>query len=78
MKNHAWINNNPFGFKIGLSGAEGDMYRDKRYDDLIGPKGTEACLCSVCGNMPQTVCEGCLEYLCENHVYRHPNCEEGR
>lgn len=32
------------------------------------------------GNKGQTlnVCIGCTEYLCNDHLYRHPNCEEGR
>ena len=42
--------------------------------------------CSVCGvkfgqgNKGQTlnVCIECLEYVCNEHIWRHPNCSEGR
>ncbi len=42
--------------------------------------------CSVCGvrffqgNKGQAleVCKGCMEYVCTEHIYRHPHCEQGR
>lgn len=42
--------------------------------------------CIVCGtrfeqgNKGQTlnVCMACLAYVCNEHLDRHPNCEEGR
>lgn len=42
--------------------------------------------CTVCGtkfgqgNKGQTlnVCIECLEYVCNEHLNRHPNCSEGR
>lgn len=42
--------------------------------------------CSVCkaklgdGNKGQVlnVCIECIEYVCNEHLYRHPNCSEGR
>lgn len=42
--------------------------------------------CSVCkvkfgqGNKGMTlnVCIECLEYVCNDHLWRHPNCSEGR
>ena len=42
--------------------------------------------CSVCkvkigeGNKGQSmnVCIECLEYVCNDHMWRHPNCSEGR
>lgn len=42
--------------------------------------------CSVCGvrfgqgNKGQAlnVCIECLEYVCNEHMWRHPNCSEGR
>lgn len=32
------------------------------------------------GNKGQAlhVCVECLEYLCSDHLWRHPNCDEGR
>lgn len=79
MKDHHWIQNNPY-VKIAMKGGEGDMYNDKRYEDVLGSENSEyrSCTCIVCGKLPQLVCEGCIEYLCEDHVYRHPDCEEGR
>lgn len=49
-------------------------------------KNAGAVECSVCqirfgqGNkgMSLNVCEECLEYVCNEHLYRHPNCCEGR
>ena len=36
------------------------------------------CCQNDCTKMPQTVCKECNEYVCEDHLYRHPNCEEGK
>jgi len=42
--------------------------------------------CKVCkvkfnqGNkgMTMNVCIECIEYYCNDHIWRHPNCTEGR
>ena len=42
--------------------------------------------CSVCGvkfgqgkkGLALNVCIECLEYVCNEHMWRHPNCSEGR
>jgi hypothetical protein len=62
--------------KIANRGAEENLYRDKRVAHI--DTGEMACVVKSCMKLPQTVCEGCLEYVCENHVHRHPNCEQGR
>lgn len=77
LPDYHFIQNNPYGIKVGLKGAEGTLYNDKRYDDVLGTISPD-CHCIVCGKMPQTVCEGCIEYLCEDHLFRHPDCEHGR
>lgn len=35
--------------------------------------------CPVCA-MPANGggCKGCGRWYCKEHIYRHPNCEEGR
>lgn len=79
MTDHTLIKNNPFGFKVAIRGCEAELYHDKRYDDILGAENTGvSCHCVVCSKMPQTVCKECVEYVCEDHLYRHPNCDEGR
>ena len=42
--------------------------------------------CSVCGlkfgqgnkGMTINVCIECLEYFCNDHLWRHPDCSEGK
>lgn len=42
--------------------------------------------CSVCKvrfnqgkkGLSLNVCIECLEYVCDEHMWRHPNCSEGR
>jgi|LWDU01.1.fsa_nt_gi hypothetical protein len=36
--------------------------------------------CIVCKreNVSLTVCLECVEYCCDAHIYRHPNCSEGK
>jgi len=66
--------------KIANLYAEETMYRDPRYDKLLGTNNTrgEDTSCFMCGKFPQTVCIECVEYVCENHIYRHSNCDLGR
>jgi hypothetical protein len=35
--------------------------------------------CGVCG-IPANGggCQSCQRWFCKDHMYRHPNCEEGR
>jgi len=66
---------NPYGIKIGNPEAE-DQYRHKRYDEI--PKTLGEDYWCHCGKRPQTVCPECIEYLCEDHLYRHPKCEVGK
>ena len=57
----------------------------EEFDEAIN-KEAGSVECSVCkiklgqgikaGNM--NVCIECIEYVCDEHLYRHPNCSEGR
>lgn len=40
-------------------------------------KGLE-CIVKSCGANPDGVCIGCQEYVCKDHEYRHPNCDDGK
>lgn len=65
--------------RFAESGTESEEFHDAMQE--AGPVE-----CSVCkikfgqGNKGQTlnVCIECLEYVCNDHMYRHPNCSEGR
>ena len=59
---------NPWNIKIANLEGLGELYE--------GSTG-ESFECH-CGKRPQTVCKECLAYLCEDHLYRHPDCEAGR
>lgn len=65
-----------FKFKYGEGSEE--------FEDEISKLGPVECI--VCGvrfgdgNKGQTlnVCIECQEYVCNQHLYRHPNCSEGK
>jgi len=40
-------------------------------------KGLE-CIVKSCGSNPNEVCEGCQQYVCVEHKYRHPDCDDGK
>ena len=70
---HRWL-------RIANPRAEEELYFNKKYnpDQAIGLGVEMKCAYTSCEAFPQTVCAGCQEYVCENHLYRHPNCEVGR
>jgi len=68
--------NKPLNIKIANQEGISELYRDKRYNEIPHTLG-ENFWCH-CGKRPQTVCVECLAYLCEEHLYRHPDCEVGR
>ncbi len=71
------IDNPKYDFiKVANRGSEGELYRDERVAHI--DTGEMACAVKSCVKLPQTVCEDCIEYLCEDHLYRHPNCAMGR
>jgi len=73
------IPNNRWGFKIANPEAEQDHYHDERYNEIPSSTGNDmSCTYKGCNKTVQTVCKGCVGYVCEEHLYRHPNCEEGR
>ena len=66
-------------FKIANPAGEEDHYHDKRYEQIPHTIGESFnCVYRECANTPQTVCPECVEYICADHLYRHPNCEAGR
>ena len=77
---YIWIPNpNPaYNIKIANKEAVAEKYtsKSKDYDDV--ETGAVECCQKSCVKFPQTVCKECNEYVCEDHVYRHPNCEDGR
>ena len=77
-----WIPNQKYSFlKIANPAADASYYYDKKYNpDIAYGIGRESIKCaySSCETLPQTVCFVCNEYVCENHLYRHPNCDRGR
>jgi|FLOH01.1.fsa_nt_gi hypothetical protein len=65
---------------VEKAGTESELF----YDCMKNEAGPVEChVCQVKfgqGNKGQAleVCKSCLEYVCTEHVYRHPNCEQGR
>lgn len=56
----------------------GRPVRDR--NDVLGKtpiKGLE-CIVKSCSIDPNGVCLGCQQYVCDEHKYRHPNCDEGK
>lgn len=50
-------------------------------DEQTNPDGLldkPKCAYKSCEKYPQTVCTECVEYICEDHIFRHPNCEAGK
>jgi len=77
-----WINNPKYDFiKIANPGADDNLHYNKDYNEDIstGTKRDDVkCTYKSCETLPQTVCRACNGYVCENHIYRHPDCEDGR
>lgn len=34
--------------------------------------------CPMCGGVANGSCKGCEYWFCQEHIYRHNNCQEGR
>ena len=68
----------------GTQRAESDLYKNniknlnqkEAYDKVS--TGEVACAYSGCSKMPDTVCEECIKYVCNEHLHRHPDCDEGK
>ena len=62
--------------------AEADLYKSKQvaqkevYDKV--ETGEVRCCTKSCENFPDGVCEECVQYVCKEHVHRHPDCDEGK
>jgi len=67
----------PF-IKIANKDADESFWKDPRYEVLGGRGDDVKCITKFCTKMPQTVCKLCNEYICEDHMFRHPDCQEGR
>ena len=74
--NKFWITNPKYNIIIANKGAEESIYRDPRVAHI--QTGEMKCKQKGCSKMPQTVCEDCVEYVCEEHLHRHPDCANGR
>ncbi len=66
-------------------GRFGEGTKSEEFHDAMRDAG--AVECTVCGQKIQwngkegkaiNVCIECLEYVCDNHFYRHPKCSQGR
>lgn len=70
--------------KYSLYGEIGGRPIRDRHDVLgDGSKGAVHiqglhCIYKGCGNIPDKVCQECQEYVCNEHKYRHPDCDEGK
>ncbi len=72
---------NPYyNIKIANKDAVAEKYNSKSGREQYGDVETGAVECcqKSCTKMPQTVCVECLEYVCEDHIYRHPDCNQGK
>ena len=70
--------------KYALYGEIGGRPIRDRHDVLgdgskgsVKIKGLE-CIVKSCNLDPNGVCLGCQQYVCENHKYRHPDCDDGK
>ena len=72
--------NPEWNIKIANKDAVAEKYGSKDGDKDYGDVETGAVECcqKSCTKMPQTVCKECFEYVCEDHLYRHPNCNQGK
>ena len=67
---------------VDMKRAEADLYKEKRaaqqevYDKV--ETGEVRCCTKSCENFPDGVCEECVQYVCKEHVHRHPDCDNGR
>ena len=66
----------------GTQRAEAELYKNKlaaqkeAYDKV--ETGSVQCAYKGCSKLPDTVCEECVQYVCNEHLYRHPDCDEGK
>ena len=72
-------NPNPeWNIKIANRDAIAENYTNNSKDYEGIETGAVECVQKSCTKFPQTVCQECFEYVCEDHVYRHPNCNQGK
>lgn len=62
---------------ISNPSAEASQYKSEQTnpDQIADPL---VCCLGSCEKYPQTVCMECNGYVCEDHIFRHPDCSEGR
>jgi hypothetical protein len=71
--------------RFTFDGKEKSPTDSEWFNDIM-EKEAGAVECSVCkvkigqGKLGESmnVCIECLEYVCDDHLYRHPNCSNGR
>lgn len=66
----------------GINRAEAELLTGKnseysKYRDKV-ETGSVECVVKGCTNIPNTVCESCVGYVCKQHTWRHPDCSQGR
>lgn len=62
------------------SGVDGEAFQECMRNEA-GPVECKVCKVRFFqGNKGQAlhVCKGCLDYVCYEHEWRHPNCEQGK
>lgn len=67
---------------VDLKRSEADLLNTKNtayaeYRDKV-ETGTVECCQKSCTKLPDGVCEECIQYVCKEHEFRHPNCKEGK
>jgi len=67
---------------IDLKRAESELLTHKNtaygeYRDKVST-GEVRCCNKSCENFPDGVCEECIQYVCKEHIHRHPDCSEGK
>lgn len=64
--------------RFASSGTDSEEFHDAMKE--AGPVECKKCGQRFGGNKGQTmnVCQGCVEYFCNDHIERHDDCEEGK
>lgn len=62
---------------IANTGADASQYKSEQTNP-DGVVDSLECVTKSCEKYPQTVCMECNGYVCEDHIHRHPDCDEGR
>ncbi len=70
--------------RFSFNGKAKNGTKSEEFDDAMHEAGAVECLkCKVkigegIRGKAITVCKECIEYFCDDHIYRHPNCCNGK